>query len=129
MEKPSYNWSGKTILVAEDEDMNFMLLSETFSRTGANVVRALNGVEVVDLFLKLPKTDLILMDVKMPLMNGYDASIKIRETSQVPIIAQTAYAMAGEELKSKKSGCNAYISKPIKIKEIMELVNRFIITA
>jgi CheY-like chemotaxis protein len=126
MEKLKYDWNGKTILIAEDEDMNYFLLSEAFSKTGAIIIRAFNGIEVVEKFQKLPQTDLILMDIKMPLMNGYEAGMKIREISDVPIIAQTAYAMAGEETKSKSSGCNAYISKPMKIAEIMALIDGFL---
>ncbi len=128
MNKPTYNWQGKTILIAEDEDMNFLLLAETFAKTGAQLVRAQTGFEVLDLYNSLPQIDLILMDVKMPLMNGYDACKKIREKSNVPIIAQTAYAMAGEEMNSKKSGCNAYISKPLKIAEILALIDTFLNT-
>jgi len=112
------DWSKKSVLIAEDEDTNYLLLVEYLEPTGIGIVRAINGYEVLEICNKnLP--DLILMDMKMPLMTGYEATLKIRETNQmVPIIAQTAYAMVGDKDKILAAGCNDYISKPI-VEEIL----------
>lgn len=112
------DWSRKSVIIAEDEDTNYLLLVEYLEPTGIEIIRANNGYEVLEMFNKnLP--DLILMDMKMPLMTGYEATIRIRESNQiVPIIAQTAYAMLGDKDKILAAGCNDYISKPI-IEEIL----------
>jgi len=121
-----YNWDGKKILVAEDEDMNFMLIEETLSQTGVSLFRASSGQEIIDLFHQNTDANLILMDVKMPGMTGYQAASIIRKESKIPIIAQTAYAFSGEDVLSKESGCNAYISKPIKLEKLMLMIDKFL---
>lgn len=107
-------WGHHTILVAEDDDMNFMFLEEMFSETEINLLRAKTGEEALTSIRKNPKIELILMDIQMPEMNGLEATEKIRLINQdIPIIAQTAYAMPSEKEKSIKSGCTDYITKPI----------------
>ena len=124
----AYNtdWEGKKILIAEDEEMNYLLLEEIFRKTKVKLIRAVNGKQVIDLFKQNIDTDLVLMDIKMPELNGYEATRIIKEIKNVPIIAQTAYAMSGEQNESIAAGCDAYITKPIKIKDLLELVKRFI---
>jgi len=107
------DWRNKSLLIAEDEETNYLLLVEYLEPTGIQILRACNGYEVMEIF-KNTNLDLILMDMKMPLMNGYEATIKIRESNQqIPIIAQTAYAMLGDKDKILAAGCNDYIAKPI----------------
>lgn len=122
----NFNWESKKILIAEDEDMNYMLLEEVFRKTKAKLLRAIDGKQVVEIFKKNKDIDLILMDVKMPELNGYEATKIIKSLKNVPIIAQTAYAMSGEISESINAGCDAYITKPIKIKKLLNLVERFI---
>jgi len=81
----SYDWKEKAILVAEDEEINYLFLEEVLNRTGASVVWAKNGQEAVDLF-KSKSIDLVLMDLKMPEMNGYEAMKFIRETKEYSLI-------------------------------------------
>jgi CheY-like chemotaxis protein len=116
--------TGKTILIAEDEEMNFTLLNEIFKKKGMTIVKAVTGTEAVDQFLKHKDTiDIILMDIKMPEKNGYDATREIKAVKKdVPVIAQTAYAMSGEKDLSTEAGCDAYITKPVIIKELIDLV-------
>ena len=93
----NYNWSNKQILVAEDEELNWFFLREMLRQTGATIYRARDGNEVVLQARKL-KPDAILMDIKMPELNGIDAARKIREfNKKVPIIAQTAFVMTEEK--------------------------------
>jgi len=120
------DWSNKKILVAEDEDMNYMLLFEALKRTKVNMLRAYTGQEVIEIFKKTPNIDLILMDIKMPITNGYEATKVIKKIRNVPVIAQTAYAMVGEKKESELAGCDAYITKPIKISELFELLEGFL---
>ena len=125
--KVTYNWRNKTILVAEDEESNFDILEFLLKKTKAKVIRAENGKEAIDIFNKNKKIDLILMDIKMPKMDGLEATKHIRKNdSLVPIIAQTAYAMANDEKISLKAGCNDYIPKPIKKSVFYEILNKYL---
>ena len=123
----SSSLEGKTILVAEDEDMNVAYMQEVLAETKANVLWARNGQEAVDMTKEHKEIDLILMDIKMPIMNGYDATMKIREFNKdVIIIAQTAYALTGEKEKTIAAGCNYYITKPIEINVLMNTLSGFL---
>ncbi len=121
----SYNWTGKRILVAEDEMLNWMFIREMLSKTGAEIVHAEDGIQAVKISRKL-KPDAILMDIKMPGMNGIDATRKIRTfNKKVPIIAQTAFVMAEEKAESKLVGCNHFVTKPLDRTVIMELIDSY----
>ena len=118
---------GKVILVAEDEDMNVAYMQEVLAETKATVLWARNGQEAVDVMKEHPEIDLILMDIKMPVMNGYDATAKIREFNKdVIIIAQTAYALTGEKEKTIAAGCNYYLTKPIEINVLLNTLSGFL---
>jgi len=105
---------GKTILVAEDEEINFIYIDELLKKYGTKVLHARNGQEAIDMFKQFPEIDLVLMDIKMPVLDGYEATRGIKKLRSVPIIAQTAYALAGEKDKIIDAGCDDYLSKPIK---------------
>lgn len=121
----NYNWSNKQILVAEDEELNWFFLREMLRQTGATIYRARDGNEVVLQARKL-KPDAILMDIKMPELNGIDAARKIREfNKKVPIIAQTAFVMTEEKEECMRSGCNHFVTKPIDRTTIMELIDSY----
>ena len=110
----AHSWGNKTILIVEDEEINFFYLKESLEETNVNLIYADNGCAAIDIFRSNPKIDLVLMDIKMPLMNGYTATSKIKAIRPyVPVIAQTAYALSGERKKSIDAGCDGYISKPI----------------
>ena len=115
------DWSDKSVLIAEDEGTNFLLLVEFLEPTGIKIVRARNGIDVLEICSRvLPDLDLILMDMKMPGMTGYEATRKIREfDTKIPIIAQTAYAMMGDKEKILSAGCNDYVAKPIDENELI----------
>ncbi len=116
------DFSGLNILVAEDEISNYLLLEKVLKKMNADLVRAQNGEEAVQIFKDNPKKfDLVLMDIKMPVMNGLEA-VKIMKKldKSIPVIAQTAYAMPEDRLKALEAGCDDYISKPIDLNEFLE---------
>ena len=105
----------KTILVAEDDDLNFMLMKELLSDLNINIIRAINGLEAVEICKTNTHIDLVLMDLKMPLMDGYEATKQIKSfMPNLPIIAQTAYFTDLDKNNALACGCNDFISKPIK---------------
>ena len=111
---PEYNWIGKNILIAEDVEVNYRYLSTILADTKANILWAKNGKEVVSKILDSDNIDIVLMDIQMPLMDGYEATVEIRKQKpSLPIIAQTAYALPHDNIKCFEVGCNDYISKPI----------------
>lgn len=111
----------KTILIAEDDYYNYLLLQKLLESTNANLLRANNGQEAIDIFAQ-NSVDVVLMDIKMPVMNGYEAVKVIRENNtKIPIVAQTAYAMTEERQLAIEAGCDYYITKPIKSVELYEI--------
>jgi CheY-like chemotaxis protein len=114
------------IVVAEDDEPSFLHLSILLKNIAGEIIQAKNGVETVEICKTNPDTDIILMDIKMPVMDGYDATQKIREfNKKVIIIAQTAYALAGDREKAIEAGCNDYISKPVKKEDLMALIEKY----
>lgn len=114
-----------TILIAEDDDVNFLLLN-IWLRNYFNITRAINGLEAVKLHAENDAIDLILMDVRMPFMDGIEATIEIRKIdTQIPIIAHTAYAMNEESNLMKKAGCNEVLIKPIPKDTLLEVFAKY----
>lgn len=122
-----YNWQDKVILVAEDVATNYLLVQKSLRKTGVKLIWAKNGREAVDECKKDQQIDLILMDIRMPIMNGLEATGIIKSIrKEVPIIAQTAYAMDGDRIRSLEAGCDDYVSKPIDLKSFVELIAKYI---
>jgi PAS domain S-box/PAS domain S-box/PAS domain S-box len=119
---------GSLILVAEDDETNFYYLNALLTReTGAKILHAANGREAIDLFKANRDINLILMDIKMPEIDGFEATRQIKLIDKnVPIIAITAYAMSGDEERIVSAGCDGYLSKPINRKSLLEKVAEFI---
>ena len=117
---------GLRILLAEDSPANQKLAVGLLKKRGHQVVIANNGKEAYDTFLAQP-FDLILMDVQMPEMDGFEATVAIRAAerdSHVPIVAMTAHAMRGDQERCLEAGMDAYIAKPIRAQALFEVVNR-----
>jgi hypothetical protein len=90
------------------------------------LIRASNGIEAVELCQKHPEINLVLMDIKMPFMDGYDATKKIKKYfPDLPVIAQTAYAMNEDKVKAAEAGCDDYITKPIKRGELLAMMEKY----
>jgi signal transduction histidine kinase/ActR/RegA family two-component response regulator len=119
------NLDNLTILVAEDDEINWLYIKEIFRGTGADILHAVNGKEAVDVCRNNKKIGMVLIDIKMPVMNGYEAIKKIREfRPDLPIIAQTAFALSNEMLKAFNAGSNDYISKPFKKEQLLSVVSK-----
>lgn len=114
------------ILIAEDDESSAMLQQEIVGKYSKKIVHVYSGVEAVKTCQNDPDFDLILMDIQMPLMNGYDATQRIRSFNKdVIIIAQTAYALEGDREKAITAGCNDYISKPINQNFLIEMMKKY----
>ena len=112
----------KTILIAEDENSNFLLLEEPLKNINIQIIRAYNGVEAIEI-CKAKHIDLVLMDIKMPLMDGYEATRQIRTFKPyLPIIAQTAYAHDIDKNKALSCGCTDFVSKPLNLEILLSKI-------
>jgi PAS domain S-box-containing protein len=113
------------ILVAEDDEVSEMLIDSYIKMFGKEILKARTGAEAVEACRDNPDIDLILMDIQMPGMGGYEATKQIREfNKEVIIIAQTAYGLTGDRERAIKTGCNDYITKPIKKSELLALIQK-----
>jgi signal transduction histidine kinase/CheY-like chemotaxis protein len=119
-----YHWDDKVILIAEDVETNYYFLNAILSKTRAKILWARDGEEVYTICASNPNIDIVLMDIQMPKLNGYQATTKIKEIKPyLPIIAQTAYAMPNDNIKCIEAGCDDYISKPINSDLLLEKIN------
>lgn len=130
LEEPDFE--GKHVLLSEDIDLNWEIANEILSEFGLVLDRAVNGKECVEMFekTKIGYYDAILMDIRMPVMNGYDATKAIRaldrEDHDLPIIAMTADAFSDDAQRCLECGMNAHISKPIDIKECKRILSDYL---
>ncbi|MGD0340943.1 MAG: PAS domain S-box protein [Bacteroidales bacterium] len=121
------NFSGKTILIAEDEVSNYEYLRILLTRMNITVLWAKDGIGAINQCKNNLSIDMVLMDIKMPLLNGYDATMKIKKIRPgLPIIALTAYATASDREIALDSGCNDYISKPINVRQLTDVLREYL---
>jgi CheY-like chemotaxis protein len=120
---------GYLILVAEDDDTNFYYLNALLRKeTDAYILHAVNGREAIDIFKANPDIKLILMDIKMPEMDGFEATRQIKLIdNNIPVIAITAYAMSGDEERIIAAGFNGYLSKPLNKNSLLKKMEEFIV--
>ena len=118
---------GVTVLVAEDDDTNFHLFKLLLTRRQIEVIRARDGEESVNKIKDNPDVKLVLMDINMPVLNGYEATKAIKEMrKELPVIAVTAYAMVGDKERAEDAGCDDYITKPINNQVFYETITRYV---
>jgi CheY-like chemotaxis protein len=114
------------ILIAEDEFINFLYLEALLENYKFKLIHAKNGDEAINLVKKNNDIDLILMDIKMPKINGLEATKEIRKSNKsIPILALTAYTSTEDKKNAIKAGCNDYITKPFYEKTIIEMVEKY----
>ncbi len=118
------------ILIAEDGNINFLLLKKVIQKVVAcecEIIRAENGQIAIDICKTNYDIDLVLMDIEMPIMNGFDATLQIKRFyPDLPIIAQTAYTSKENRGKALKVGCSDFISKPIRKERIAEVLSKYL---
>lgn len=113
-------------LIVEDDEISDMLITVMLEENNYEVLHAQNGVVAIDICRNNPDIDLVMMDIKMPKMNGYETTRQIREfNNEVIIIAQTAYGLSGDREKAIEAGCNDYISKPVAFDKLNELIQKY----
>lgn len=126
-QRETYDWSDKTVLIAEDVDDNYLFLKTFLRKTKINVLWAKDGKETIDICRENDKIDIVLMDIRMPFIDGYEATRKIKEfRPNLPIIAQTAYALNSDYQKVFDAGCDEYITKPILGKILFQKMKKFL---
>ena len=115
--------AGKTILIVEDDYSSRLYLNTILEKTGAEIVNAGNGREAFDIVMNNDSVDLVLMDLQLPLMDGFTSTKMIRDTGKtIIIIAQTAYGMTGDREKIMSSGFDDYLIKPISREQLLDKI-------
>jgi CheY-like chemotaxis protein len=117
--------TNKTILVVDDDVRNLFALTTAFERYNINTITAESGQEAINILMENPSVDMVLMDIMMPEMDGYETTQKIRrehKNNNLPIIAVTAKAMKGDREKCIEAGASDYITKPVKIDQLLSLM-------
>ncbi len=126
-EKKDHQWPGKTVLLVEDDEFSFQFYNVIFREKGLKVIRAKTGEEALQMYREKAGIDLILMDIQLPEMDGFEVTRRIRaEDTDIPIIAQTAYTHNEEEVHCMQAGCSAYISNPIVLQKLLDLMEDFL---
>ena len=118
----------KRILVVEDQPNNRKIIRDVFAPTGYEIIEAENGEEALAAIAKA-RPDLILMDIQLPIMDGYTATRRIKADPalrSIPVIAVTSYALSGEEKKAREAGCDDYIPKPYSPRELLAKVRQYL---
>ncbi len=116
-----------TFLIAEDDDISYRYLEMLLSSMNVHLIRANTGLEAVRIVRENPHIRMVLMDIKMPDLDGLEATRQIRKFNRyVPVIAQTAYALPGENEMTREAGCTDYISKPINKQKLRDLIEKFV---
>ena len=118
----------RCILVVEDQMDNRQILRDLLGNAGYQLVEAENGEEALAAVAK-QRPDLILMDIQLPVMDGYEATRRIKanpDFKSIPIIAVTSYALAGDEAKARAAGCDAYVTKPYSPRQLLAKVREFL---
>jgi|ERR1035437_9990130 CheY-like chemotaxis protein len=117
------NLEGKTMLVVDDIDINIELIKEILEGTNMKILEAHNGQQAINSCLNNKSIDIVLMDIQMPIMNGYEATRQIKQMRPgLPIIAQTAYAFAEDISKCMAAGFSDYIAKPFDQTKLIEIL-------
>lgn len=115
------------ILIVEDVESNYLYLNAVLSKLKMNISWVKNGIEAVNFVKENENISLILMDLQMPEMNGYEATKEIKSfRPDLKIVAQTAFAMSDDRSKALEAGCDDYLAKPIRSKDLIEMVNKYI---
>jgi two-component system cell cycle response regulator DivK len=118
----------KTILVVEDQEDNRQILRDLLASAGFRMIEAHDGQQALTV-ARSERPDLILMDIQLPIVDGYEATRNIKrdpELRHIPVIAVTSYALSGDEKKALEAGCNAYVAKPFSTRYLLAKIGQFL---
>ncbi len=119
--------SERKVLVVEDDEASYHLIDASLKMYKLNLIRAKTGSEAIQHMVSNPDIKLVLLDIQLPGMNGYEVLSELKKMKpELPVIAQTAYSMIDDREKCLSAGCSAYISKPINILLLREMVGKYI---
>jgi len=123
----NYLWEGRTVLIVEDNETSNIYFEAALRKTKSKLIWAKNGLEAVDIVKNQPSIDLILMDINMPKMDGIEATRIIKKSNpEIIIVVQTAFILSGEERMCQEAGCDEFITKPIRLKYLLDTINRYL---
>ena len=123
-----YNFVGKTILIVEDEAVSRLLFEKALKKTKANLFFVKDGLEAVNMVRENDEIDVVLMDIRLPRMNGFEAVEKIKEINpDLPVIIQTAYAMDSTKEEAQRLGCDDFVTKPIIIESLLNILRKHLL--
>jgi len=126
----TYSWEGKSVLIVEDNETSNIYFEAALRKTKANLIWAKNGMDAVDIVKQPEKIDLILMDINMPKMDGIEATRIIKKLRpEIIVVIQTAFVLSGEERLCMDAGCDEFITKPIRLKYLLDTINRYLAAA
>jgi len=121
-----FNWENKLILIVEDDYPSYVYLNTLISYARGSTKHVQNGQDAIELCKNI-EVDLVLMDIQLPGITGFEATSEIKKIKpKLPIIAQTAFALKGEKEKSLEAGCDDYITKPIDKNYLIELIDKYL---
>ena len=121
-----YDFKERTILIAEDIDFSFLYIEAVLRRTGVKILWAQNGKEAIEHVKTNLDIDIVLMDMHMPVMNGYDASNVISSLRPgLPVIAQTAFVLPDDVKRCYAAGCSGYLAKPIRKEQLLNTLSEY----
>jgi CheY-like chemotaxis protein len=127
MEVNKRSLNGKTFLIVEDDYVSTEYLKEIFSEKGVTLIFVNSGEEAIKEFKANDQIDLVLMDIRLPGVDGYETTRMLKAMNPaIPVLAQTAYAMQGDRKKSLDAGCDEYIAKPLRSSELLNIIYRLI---
>jgi two-component system cell cycle response regulator DivK len=118
----------KTILVVEDQEDNRQILRDLLASAGFQMIEAHDGEQAL-IMARSQRPDLILMDIQLPLIDGYEATRSLKrdpELRRIPVIAVTSYALSGDEERAREAGCDAYVAKPFSTRNLLATIERFL---
>jgi two-component system, cell cycle response regulator DivK len=126
----TYSWSGKTILIVEDNETSNIYFEAALRKTKAVLIWAKNGLDAVEMVKNNSQINLILMDINMPKLDGIEATRIIKSMNpEIVIVVQTAFILSGEERMCQEAGCDEFITKPIRLKYLLDTINRYLATS
>ena len=127
IQQKKYNWKDKVILIVEDTPTSCKYFEKALKKKNSDILIAKNGYEAVEIIKNNKKIDLVLMDIHMPVLNGFEATKQIKKINKnIPVIMQTAYIHSGEEKQSYNSGCDNFLTKPINLNTLLSTVNNYL---